>query len=222
METRKEDVQAPVQPADQGVVVENGNQGGDDKDKNFSELRRQLAEKDAEIERLKGGAGDERNLAPKGDDDGKGAKKPDPMVAIFERDQREAVRLWNKQHKVTPEMWAEIKNRVQLNGDETVSEIQDKIDDAYSSLPAVQKEREDRIRNEERQKAMREFSDDDLDLGTGGSGNAGGGDGGAPRFNSKERGILKAFGVTPEEAKNIDRNAETNEWTILDPKYQDE
>ncbi len=228
------DSKVVVQPTGDDVVVEDNNGAGDDKDKNFSELRKQISDKDAiiaakeaELAALRGGS--EPSLDSDEDDEeeenkGKGKPPPvDPLKAVFDRDKREAVRLWHKQNQVTPDVWAKIKSKVVLTGDETVSEIQDKIAEAYKGLPEVQAKREDEIRNEERAKMAREFNDDELDLGGGGSGgDYGGGDGGAPRFNTKERGILDAFGVNAEERKGIDKSKDPNEWEILDPEYKDQ
>jgi hypothetical protein len=213
MELDKKDVQEIVSPAEEKKPVEGDNSEGDDKNKNFAELRKQLenerAEKATLLEKLKQQEEGERNLGGDASDDGK-HKETDVVKVIFERDKRDAVKEWGKTHSVAADVWAQVKTKVSLKGDETRSEIIEKIDEAYQSLPSVRVEREKKIADEARRKAMSEFNDDELDLGSGGDINLG--DGAVPRFTPKEKKILDAMGVTADERKNINKDANPNEW----------
>jgi hypothetical protein len=62
---------------------------------------------------------------------------------------------------------------------------------------------------------MREFQDDELDLGGGGDVDLGGGS--EPRFTTKENKWLDGFGVKKEERKKIDKAGNPSIETILDP-----
>ena len=213
MEQKPTDVPEIVPPADEKKPVEGGDSEGDDKNKNFAELRKQLdnerAEKAALLERIKQKEEGERNLGGDAPDDGKN-KDTDVVKVIFERDKRDAVKEWGKTHPIAADVWAQVKTKVFLSGNETRSEILEKIDEAYQSLPTVRTEREKRIADEARRKAMSEFNDDELDLGGGGDINLG--DGAMPRFTQKEKKILDAMGVTADERKNINKDANPNEW----------
>lgn len=213
MELDKKDVQDIVPPAEGQKPVEGGSPEGDDKNKNFAELRKQLeterAEKAALLERLK--AQDEGERALGGDDPDAGKhKETDVEKVIFERDKRDAVKEWGKTHPVAADVWAQVKTKVSLKGNETRSEILEKIDEAYQSLPTVRTAREKQIADEARRKAMTEFQDDELDMGGGGDINLG--DGAMPRFTQKEKKILDAMGVPAEDRKSIDKDANPNEW----------
>lgn len=213
MEQDKKDVQEIVPPAEEGKGVETKPTDSDDKNKNFAELRKQLeterAEKVALLERLKAQEEGERNLGGEDPDAGK-HKETDVEKVIFERDKRDAVKEWGKTHPVAADVWAQVKTKVALKGNETRSEILEKIDEAYQSLPTVRTDREKKIADEARRKAMMEFQDDELDMGGGGDINLG--DGAMPRFTPKEKKILDAMGVPAEDRKGIDKDANPNEW----------
>lgn len=205
----KEDVQEIVTPPSDDTVVEPPKSGGDDKDKNFAELRKQLDKANADKAEL------QRQLAEKRSLDGGEEEEPDEKKTVeqivFERDQKDAVREWNKKNNVPSDVWEKVKGKVALTGSETKGEILDKIEEAYQALPEVRQAREAKIAKEAREKAMRDFSDDELDLGGGGDVDLGGDT--APRFTTKESAILKMANVTADERKKIDKNANPNEWS---------
>jgi hypothetical protein len=211
MDPEKKDVQEVVAPAKEGETVE-VKPTSDDKDKNFAELRKQLKEKEDEIARLKADKEPDRSLETKDAKEEKETKKVDPLKAVFERDLKEATIQWNTGKNVSNEDWAAIKGKVSLNGDETISEIKAKIDEAYNSLPHVREKREKDLIEKGKREAMQQFQDDELDIGGGGEADLGGET--EPRFTTKEKGWLNAFGVKPEERKAIKRDADTNEWQI--------
>lgn len=210
-----EDVQEVVTPTKPEGDVDPKDGEGDDKTKNFTELRKQLDEekrKNAVLLKEKEDRAEAKRSLGADEDEDEGDKKPTVEQVVFNRDKKEAVIEWSKTHKgVTPEVWNEIKEKITLKGDETKSEILEKIDQVHDSLPAVRTEREKKIADEARNKAMREFNDDELDLGSGGDIDLGGGT--APQFSPKEKKFLDSFGVSAAERKNIDRNANPNKWT---------
>lgn len=209
-----EDVKEIVTPTEDEKVVEPSDSKGDDKAKNFAELRRKLEATEAEkAELARKLAEKEENNRSLGDDEEKD-KKPDPTIKVlFERDLKEATRQWNKANKATAEEWAVIKSKVSLRGDETMSEISDKIDEAYHSLPSVREKREKEIALKARKEAMREFSDDELDSGgAGGDVDLGGGT--PTRLNDKTKKWARGLGLTPEEMKDIDEDSDPSDWKI--------
>lgn len=131
-------------------------------------------------------------------------EQPAGESAIFKRDMKEATRLWTRANKPTSEQWAQIKSKVTLNGDETQSEIEDKIQEAFDGLPDVRQKREEQIRQEERKKLMGDFNDNELDVGTGGDFDPGSGD--QPvRLSAKDKAFAKNVGgLTDEEIAKID------------------
>lgn len=212
--------------------VESGDDKGKDKDKNFAELRKknEQLEKDlAEERRLRQEEANKRKLDVKEEDDDEDEeedKDKDPKKSkseiseatrlMFDRDMKKAVRSWNSKNKVTADEWAAIKKRVSLNGDELDSEIEEKIDAAYHSIPSVREKRDKELILKGKKEAMKEFQDEELDLGGGGDGDLGGGD--APRFNSKEKKWLDGFGVNQEARNKIDKSSDDHRnWKVLDP-----
>ncbi len=186
------------------------------KDKNFAELRKKASTLEKENAELRQKLESNKTIEK---DEEKKPEKADPLKVVFERDLKDVAREWNKKNKVTADEWAELKKRVTLKGDETRGEIQDKIDEAYHSLPGTRAKREKELIEKGKRQAMREFNDEELDTGSGGDVDMGSGN--EPRFNSKEKNFLKTFGVTAEEAKQIDKSSDNyTGWTILDPKYK--
>jgi hypothetical protein len=201
------DVKAPVLPTNPNPVVE-PNKDGDDKDKNIAALRTRKEALEKENDQLRKDI-EEARKAPKKEE------KPDPvkddtMKVIFDRDTREATRQWTKGNKVTAEEWKSIQEKVSLNGDETISEITDKIDEAYQSLPHVREKREKDLIEKGKKIAMTNFQDDELDIGGGGDVDLGGG--GEANLTGKEKGFLSSFGVSPDEQKKIDKTKNPNSW----------
>lgn len=182
---------------------------GNNKDKNFANLRKKAEDLERENAELRDRLGkeDKRSLVEEKDDESNDTKK-----YIFERDIKEATRQWNKKNQISTEEWGQIRKKVSLKGDETESEIYDKIDEAYQTLPSVRDKREKELVEKGRKEAMQSFRDDELDLGSGGDIDTGGGE--APRLTTKEKTWLKAFGVSPEEQKKIDKSGNTAEWKI--------
>lgn len=193
--------------------------GGDDKDKNFAALRKQIEERDAEIARLKTLAegkkdDDDRTLVPDAKkDDTEGAREKAAKKVLFERDMKEATRQWNSKNKVTTEEWASIKKAVQLTGDETQSEIMEKIDKEYQALPTVRERREKELIAKGRREALQQFSDDELDLGTGGDIDLGGST--EPKVNNQERAFLRnVAGISKkEDLAKINKESDPNQWS---------
>ena len=205
---------APAKPTG---VVEPKDGDGDDKDKNFANLRKKSSDLETENARLKAeleAAKGSPNLddAKKKDEDNKSGKDDDPLVKVFKRDVKEAALQWNQKTKVTPEEWSQIQAKVSLNGDETITEIKSKIDEAYHSLPGTRQKRDRELIEKGKKIGMGQIQDDELDLGgSGGDGEFGGG-GSPTTLNPKEKNFLKNFGVTPEEQKKIDKEANANTW----------
>jgi hypothetical protein len=197
--------------------VEAGASEGNDKDKNFAELRKakEAAEaRAAELERQLAGNGEgqskQRTLAAPDEGAGEGKKSDDASV-LFERDMREASYRWSKTNKdVTDQEWQAIQSKVSLKGDETVSEIEDKISEAYEGLPTVREKRDQQLIEKGKKEAMRQFRPDEMDL-SGGDVDLGGGEG-QVRHSAKEQAWLRSFGVKPGDAAKIDREADTSGW----------
>lgn len=201
----KNDVEEIVNPAEGGEEVENRAPEGDDKDKNFAALRKQLKEREEEIERLKSGT------SPEGERSLGEERKSDPL---FERDLKDATYEWNKNHKISKDDWDSIKSKVSLKGDETRSQILDKIDEAYSNLPSVRQIKEKELIEKGKQEALRQMNDNELDIGSGGDVDFGGDP--APKINKKTRDFARAMGMKDEDIKKVDMSANPNEWKILD------
>lgn len=218
----KKDVPDVVNPPKPDGTVVNPDGGGDDKDKNFAELRRQLKEKEDEIARLKSG---------KTDDDSKPFElgnlpepdKKDPanvaLRQVFERDLKEATLQWTGANKVTPEQWQEIRKNVRLTGTETLTEIKNAISKEYHALPSVREEREKALKEEGKKEAMNQHFDDETSLPGGGHGGAGGGQGNT-RIPKVTRDWGKRLGLTDKELEAVDPEADSNDWAILDPAYK--
>lgn len=215
-----EDVQDVVDPNKSAADVEAGKDKVDDKDKNFAALRTKIESLEKENEELKKGKApiedDKRDLNTGKDDEEDESEDdeddtPDPIKVVFDRDVREATNLWNKKNKVTADEWKQIKAKVSLTGDETVSEIQDKIDEAYASLPEVRKKRDQELIDKGRKQAMSEHTDEELDMGGGGEG-YGESRGSEPVLNPKEKKFLNNFGVSKEDQKGIDKSQNTSSW----------
>ena len=136
--------------------------------------------------------------------------KNDTLQVIFARDMKEAVHQWNKKNKVSSEEWAQIKSKVSLNGDETVSEIQDKIDEIYQNIPAVREKREKMLIEKGKKIAMSEFQDEEMDIG--GGGDVDFGDKTEIRVNTKTKKWAKGLGLSEKEIKEVDDSEEVNQW----------
>lgn len=207
-----------------------GEEEGDNKNKNFAELRKKVKELENEnvaLKKTQEGEVDKRSLSLKEEEkdeeeDNKGkTKKPELNTSeyqklLFDRDMKRAVKSWSTKNKVSADEWTEVKKLVSLKGDETDLEIEEKIESAYHSLPSVRKKREADIIVKARKEAMKQFKDDELDLGGGGDVDFNSDT--EPRFNSKEKKWLDNFGVKPEDRKKIDKSSVSHkDWTILDP-----
>jgi hypothetical protein len=211
------DVLEVVTPADETKEVEPKDSEVDDKNKNFAELRKQLEkerQEKADLQRLLEEKKEkDSTLNIEGDEPGEKPKKADDTLKIvFQRDMKEAVHQWQEKTKVSAEEWAQVKAKVSLKGDETISEIKAKISEAYISLPTVRERREKELIEKGKRMAMSEFSDDELDIGGGGDADFSGDV--ETHFTARERKFLDSMGVTPEERKKINKNATTNDWQI--------
>lgn len=222
MSEQNKDVKEVVDPAlDPNISDDEGE--GDDREENFANLRKKLKdekEKNAilasENEILKKGGDRSLDLGNDDQDPNKGNKpkkdeSSETIKIVFARDMKEAVRQFTKKTKVTNEEWQQIKSKVSLKGDETLSEIADKIEEAHQSLPSVIKKREEAAFNKGRQHAMTDFNDEELDFGNGGDidlGNSGSSKG----IDSRSAKFAKNMGLTNEEIKKTDLDADTKEW----------
>lgn len=186
------------------------------KDKNFAELRKKAKELEEANKELRAKLEGDRSLEINSKED----KKNDPLRIVFERDLKDITREWNKKNSISSEEWAELKKRVTFNGDETRGEIHDKITEAYEALPTTKVKKEKELIEKGKRLAMKQFQDNELDIGSGGDVDLGGG-GETPRFTAKEQHFLKVFGVSKEEQAKIDKSSNSyQDWTILDPKYK--
>lgn len=207
----------PAPPADTKVVETKGTDG-DDKIKNFAELRKKneiIEKENEELRKRLAAVGDtgERSLEAKDEDDEKESKPKkvdETLKVIFSRDLKEATREWNRGKTVPAEEWNQIKSKVKLTGDETKSEIMDKIDEAYQSLPTVRAKREKALIEKGRKLAMGEFQDEELDMGGGGDIDFGGMV--EPSFTTKEKSFMDSMGLSPEERKKINKTSTTKDW----------
>ena len=208
-------------PADGDKEVDPENPESD-KDKNFRALERKRKELEEENERLRIQLEEKKeselNLDP--EDGGKespekeeGEKSEDPLAIVFKRDVKEAVRVWAKKTPVSSELWRKIKSKVSLKGDETVSEIQDKIQEAYDSLPEVRQAREAEIAKKAKQEAMNMFQDDELDVGSGGDSEF---ESKKPiQVNSKTKSFAKHVGgLSDKEISEVDESEDPSQWKI--------
>ena len=67
---------------------------------------------------------------------------------------------------------------------------------------------------------MKEFKDDEMDFGGGGDTDLSGGET-ETRMTTKEKKWSKAFGLTSEEVKKIDKSSDAHKsWKVLDPTRQ--
>lgn len=199
--------------------VEASESEGNDKDKNFAKLRELASAKDlkiAELEaalELKEGA---RSLNTSDDSEvqeekPKKATGDNTLKLIFDRDMKEATRSWNKTNKVPAEVWNKIKSKIILTGEETTSEIYDKIDEIHSNIPEVRAEKDKELVNKGKKEAMRQFQDSELDYG-------GGGDvdmdsDAAPRLDSKTKTWAKALGMSDKDMKEVNQDSNPEQWT---------
>lgn len=228
IKTNSEDVKDIVDPTtSDDKKVELDSDKGDDKTNNFAALRKQRDDALAEIARLKAEKG-ETDFSLKADDDSdaddedeedskkesKDSKEESPLKIIFDRDVKEATRQWSKKNKVSQDEWNKIRSKVSLTGKETVSEIYDKIDEAYQALPSVREKRDKELIEKGKKLAMRQAQDDELDSFSGGdSGSLGDDSGQSTKVTPTEKKFLSSFGVTADEQKKIDKEANPNEWS---------
>lgn len=215
MPEEKKDVVVPSSGADEPKKPVDGGEGsGDDKLINLAALRKKLDATSAENASLKKALEESKGAVDRTllTEEEKKPKKDDTVKVLFERDVKEATIQWTKKNKVTNEEWAAIKARVSLKGDETLTEIVDKIDETFNSLPSVRERRETEIAKKAKLETMRQFQDNELDFGGGGDTVDYGNNNGTTILNSKESKFLKAFGVTPEEQKSINKEKNTNQW----------
>lgn len=218
MQEQEKDVKGTSStPDDQPKGTSNPDDGQPkDKDKNFAALReraekaeREKAEAEAKLEAVTSNA--KPNLTAD-------ANLTDAQKAVFDRDLRMAIKGWRGKNSVTADEWSSIQKRVVFSGDELPDEIAEKIDAAHAQLPGVRERREKELVEKGRKSAMREFSDEDMDIGGGGDAGMTGGEP-ETRFTEKENRWLNTFGVKPDDRKNISkRSTEYQNWTILDPK----
>ena len=210
-------------PADAQDDVENIEGEGDDKTKNFAKLRdikirleKESKAKDEEIANLRKALGDNGNQDLKTDNN----ESNETLKVIFNRDLKEATLRWTKDNKVSQEDWAKIRDKVTLKGDETLTEITEKITEAYQSLPTVKDKLIKDAFEKGKREAMRNFRDDELDIGSGGDFDMGS-SGDEPVLDNKTKTWAKAFGLTNEEIKNVDMDGNPNKYKILDSKFKD-
>lgn len=211
-----------VIPAEEDEVVETED-SADDKKANFANLRKkaETLEKENEILRkqIDAKAEADRSLIQKKEEIEKGEieedekSKDSPLKIIFERDMKEAVRQWNKKNKVSSEEWVQIKSKISLNGEETLSEIQDKIDEVYQSIPSVREKRDKALIEKGKKLAMSEFQDEELDIGGGGGDSDFGGQA-ETRLNAKSKTWAKGLGLSDKEIKEVDSEADSNQWKV--------
>jgi hypothetical protein len=210
----KEESSSPAEDSNKDVNLDES-----DSDKNFANLREKVKKteeekaellKENELLKQKVDGGD-RTL----DDSDEEEDKPtadDFEKTLFKRDNKEATRLWNKEHKVSGEIWDKIKSKVSLSGTETQSEIYDKINDAYEGLPEVRKAREDSIKKETQMETIKQFQDSDLDVGSGGDFNAGEPSG--FKHDAKSKKFAKGVAnLTDKEISEIDPDGDTD-WSL--------
>lgn len=196
-------------------AVESDDDSDSDKDKNFSELRKtkqRLEKENRELRQKLEEEGEDRSLDLGGEDQEEKKEQKDPLKAVFERDVRDATREWNKENEATAEEWAQVRKRITLTGEETRSEIYDKIDEVYNTLPDVRKRREKQLIEKGKKEAMGQFQDSELDIGGGGDVDLG--EGKSPRFTPKEKAWLDGMNVPKEERKKIDKDADPSEETL--------
>lgn len=171
----------------------------DDKETNLANLRRKNEALEKELATLKGG-------------DAPAKTGSDPLEIIFTRDLKEASRQFAKQNKVSAEEWATMKEKINFNGDETMSEIMEKIQDTYESIPTVKKRKETELIEKGKKLAMLNIQDHELDFSGGGNSDAQTGE--QTTFNQKERKWLSAFGVSQDDRNKIDKKKTSySEWT---------
>lgn len=222
MDEDKKDVEETVTPSEDKESVEDTESKGDDKETNLAKLRqaKEKAEKerdDALAELAKQAKNNERTLGESpepSEESGKETKKEtkkDDLSLVFQRDLKDVTRVWNKKNTVSDEEWEAIRSRVSLKGDETRSEIEEKIDEAYQSLPSVRKKREQELIELGRKQAMGETRDDEMDF-TGG-GDTDYGSERKVRVDSRTKNFAKRVGgLTDEDFGNIDPDENPNEW----------
>lgn len=208
-------------------TVETTSDGGD-KEENFAKLRDinkdltddlKVANKkvgDLEIENEDLKADPNRTLDAPGDteeeeeEDDKVVDPPeadDTVSVLFKRDLKEATKAWNKDNDVSATEWAQIQKKVTLKGDETQSEIAEKIEEAYQGLPSVREKRDKAMIDKGRKQADSEFSDEEMGTGTGGDVDLGGER--KPRFNRKTKDFAKKVGgMSDKELAEVDPDGE--------------
>lgn len=194
--------------------VETSEEEENDKSKNFAELRKQKEETDKENVELRKRLQDkdERTLEEKPEEE----SKEDVTKVLFDRDLKEATRVWNKKTEVPSDVWARIRKKVSLTGEETQSEILEKIDEAYQNIPSVREKRDKALVDQGKNEAMKNFQDSEMDIGGGGDVNLG--EGSQTKINPKEKIWLDKMGVKPEDQKKIDKNANPAIETIHEEK----
>lgn len=227
-------------PDQDSHVEDESPEEGNDKDKNFANLResrdqaiKRAEEAEAELAKLRGDD-DSRDLGDDEQEDEEKEEKPKKTdkkdtssgepSAVFIRDRKEAALKWNQKRKVPAAIWKKIQGAVNLTGKETETEIYNKIESAYLNIPEVRKERDQKLINQGRRLERGEISDDDMDIG-GGSGSdiSRGSDGGGnkPRHNAKTKTWAKGLGLKEKELNEIDPDEDTSDYRILDPAYQE-
>jgi hypothetical protein len=231
LDKEKKDVEDVVDPDKKSKSVEDDDNIDDDKNNNLANLRKKLKTTEDELaiakKQLEEKGSDNRTLGNEGEEEEEDKtkvkdkakateKKPaenEALAVVFQRDLKEATRTWNKKNKVTNEEWLDIKKKVALKGDETLSEILEKIDEAHNSLPSVRERREKEIFDKGRKAAMSDIQDDELDMG-GSGGDIDLGDGGTERrVTGKTKKFAKAMGLTDKELKEVGEDQNPNEWT---------
>ena len=224
----KDDSSASTHDHDDSVEDKSGDES--DKEKNFAKLRttnedlvkanKILTEENEELAGKRSLGDDDGDGDADDDKDGK-SKKSTTEEVLFNRDLKEATRIWNKENKVSPEIWEQVKAKINFTGEETQSEIVDKINETYTNIPEVRKKLDADLISKGKNEAMNNFQDGEMDLGGGGDDSGGDSAGNGPRLNGKTKLWAKGLGLNTEELKNVDLEGDPKIETILDPAYKD-
>lgn len=153
-----------------------------DKDKNFGKLRKIKEDLEKENKELK-------------------EKGSDAKTILFDQNKKKAVRKFGSDNKISDEVWEKIKNKITLKGDEDDEEIYQEIQNVYESLPDVKAQKEKELIEKGRTEGLKGFTEEEMDLGTGGEPPTG--EKPPVRLTSKDKKWLDVFGVTEEERKKI-------------------
>ncbi len=164
----------------------------DDKDKNFAKLREKVETLEEENESLREqvGSKSERSL------DGE-ANIDEVEKVVFNRDKKKAIRKFNSDKEISDEEWKSFRDKVKLTGEEDDELIYQKMEDAYNTLPSVREQREKELIEKGKKEAMSQFTDQEVDIGSGGD--VSGETSKKVRLNAKEKRFAKSMGVDEED-----------------------